>query len=251
MELESQITRAAEALADARSCLVLTGAGISLESGIPTFRGPGGLWEGFRAEELATPEAFARDPSRVWRWYRWRAAQYGDCLPNAGHDMIVKLEGRLSSFLLATQNVDGLHPRAGSEQLVELHGTITKMRCEVCGHLEPFPRPVAPNEDPVPLCDGCHGRMRPHILWFGEQYWPGVLERAMSAARDAEVVLVVGTSGQVWPPAMLALQAKREGAFLIDVNPDETEISVAADVHLPGPSGELLPRVWERLLSLG
>ncbi len=197
MELTSELTQAAEALAQAQSCLVLTGAGISLESGIPTFRGPGGLWEGFRAEELATPQAFAANPARVWRWYRWRAAQYGDCLPNPGHAVIAKLEERFSEYLLATQNVDGLHPRAGSERLVELHGTITKMRCEICGQLEPFPDPVNPQEDPIPVCSGCHGRMRPHILWFGEQYWPGVLERAMAAARGAQVVLVVGTSGQV------------------------------------------------------
>lgn len=251
MDPETPIDQAAQGLARASSCLVLTGAGISLDSGIPTFRGPGGLWEGFRAEELATPQAFALDPARVWRWYRWRAAQYGDCQPNPGHDVIVHLEGLFERFLLATQNVDGLHPRAGSEALVELHGTITKMRCEICGQLAPFPAPVATNEDPVPLCGGCHGRMRPHILWFGEQYWPGVLERAMAAARDAEVVLVVGTSGQVWPPAMLALQAQREGAFLIDVNPEVTEISRAADVHLSGPSGEVLPQVWERLVALG
>ncbi len=251
MDDQEALSRAAEALFRAERCLVLTGAGISLESGIPTFRGPGGLWEGFRAEELATPEAFAANPARVWRWYRWRAAQYGDCAPNGGHEVIAKLEDRFPDFLLATQNVDGLHPRAGSRRLVELHGTITQMRCEICGALEPFPDPVAPDEDPIPRCDGCHGRMRPHILWFGEQYWPGVLERAMGAARDAEVVLVVGTSGQVWPPAMLALQAKRLGAFLIDVNPDATEISAAADVHLRGPSGELLPLLWERLLALG
>ena len=250
MKSDTDMARAARAMAGARSCLVLTGAGISLESGIPTFRGPGGLWEGFRAEELATPRAFAIDPSRVWRWYRWRADQYGDCAPNPGHEVIAKLESRFPSFLLATQNVDGLHPRAGSERLVELHGTITKMRCEVCGDLQPFPEPVQGNGDPVPMCGACHGRMRPHILWFGEQYWPGVLERAMAAARDAEVALVVGTSGQVWPPAMLALQAKREGAFLIDVNPEVTEISAAADVHLSGPSGELLPALWEQLVAL-
>jgi NAD-dependent deacetylase len=248
MEHEDPLDRAADALAGASACLVLTGAGISLESGIPTFRGPGGLWEGFRAEELATPEAFAMDPARVWRWYRWRAAQYGDCLPNPGHETIARMEGAFDRFLLATQNVDGLHPRAGSTRMVELHGTITKMRCTSCSLLAPFPGPATEGEDPVPVCTACTGRMRPHILWFGEQYWPGVLEEAMGAARQAEVVLVAGTSGQVWPPAMLALEAARRGAFLIDVNPDTTDISQAADVHLSGPSGELLPRLWERAI---
>jgi NAD-dependent deacetylase len=228
---------------------VLTGAGISLESGIPTFRGAGRLWEGFRAEELATPEAFSLDPARVWRWYRWRAAQYGHCLPNPGHEVVAKMEGAFDRFLLATQNVDGLHPRAGSTRMVELHGTITRMRCTACALLAPFPQPVEDTEDPVPVCEDCTGRMRPHILWFGEQYWPGMLETAMGAAHDAEVVLVAGTSGQVWPPAMLALQAARLGAFLIDVNPDTTEISQVADVHLGGPSGELLPRLWERVVA--
>jgi len=240
------LERAAGALARADSCLVLTGAGISLESGIPTFRGPGGLWEGVRPEELATPEAFALDPARIWRWYRWRAAQYGECEPNPGHMTIAEMEHGFDRFLLATQNVDGLHRRAGSERLIELHGTITQMRCTGCADLRAFPEPVEASEDPVPLCDACGARMRPHILWFGERYWAGVLERAMAAARDADVVLVAGTSAQVWPPARLALEAQAYGAFLIDINPDTTELGRAADAHLAGPSGVLLPRLWER-----
>ncbi len=238
------LTQAAERLRAASRVLVITGAGISAESGIPVFRGAGGLWEGFRAEELATPEAFEADPARVWRWYRWRREQYAPCPPNAGHAVIAAMEAAYPEFLLATQNVDGLHRRAGNRRLVELHGTIAEMRCTRCERLAPFPD--APAEgDPVPRCAHCGAMMRPHILWFGETYWPGVLETATEAAERAEVALVVGTSAQVWPPVALALHAKRSGAFLVDVNPDATQLSRAADVHLAGPAGAILPDLWQ------
>ena len=243
------LERAAGALRTARRVLVITGAGTSAESGIPTFRGAGGLWEGHRAEELATPQAFARDPEKVWRWYRWRRERYGACEPNPGHRIIAALEARWGDrFLLVTQNVDGLHRRAGSTRLVELHGTIARQRCTACSALSPFPEgPVAEGASAVPACDSCGASTRPHILWFGETYWPGVLERAHEMGQQADVCLVVGTSAQVWPPTALALASKQAGAFLIDVNPDVTMLSREADVHLAGPSGELLPALWERL----
>ncbi len=237
---------AAQRLREASSVFVVTGAGVSAESGIPTFRGTGGLWEGFRFEELATPQAFASDPGRVWRWYRWRAEQYGDCEPNPGHGVIAQLEAALPDVFVATQNVDGLHRRAGNVNVVELHGSIADMRCVACGQLAPFPRGPVP-DNPVPTCAHCAASMRPHILWFGEMYWPGVLERAQAAARNADVCLVVGTSAQVWPPVALALSAQECGAFLIDVNPESTQLSRAADVHLVGPSGTVLPALWERV----
>lgn len=242
------MARSASALRDAGSVLVVTGAGISAESGIPTFRGAGGLWEGFRAEDLATPEAFVRDPAKVWSWYRWRAEQYGDCAPNDGHRAIAAMEQAFGPdhFLLATQNVDGLHRRAGNAALVELHGTISDMRCWTCAELAPFPaEPVAEAVDPVPRCASCGARMRPHILWFGETYWPGVLERAQNMAGQCDVVLVVGTSAQVWAPAALAIGAQRAGAFMIDVNPNTTSLSGAADAHLEGTAGVLLPALWK------
>ena len=238
---------AAERLRQAKSVFVVTGAGISAESGIPTFRGAGGLWEGFRFEELATPQAFAADPGRVWRWYRWRAEQYSGCPPNPGHEVIAQMEGAYDELLVATQNVDGLHRRAGNVNVVELHGSIADMRCVACDRLAPFPRGPVPDDDPVPRCAHCTASMRPHILWFGETYWPGVLEAAEAAGRQADVCLVVGTSAQVWPPVALALHARDCGAYLIDVNPEVTSLSREAHAHLVGPSGTVLPALWERV----
>ncbi|MCB9727958.1 MAG: NAD-dependent protein deacylase [Deltaproteobacteria bacterium] len=240
------LAEAAGAIRRAQRVLVLTGAGVSAESGIPTFRGQGGLWEGFRAEDLATPEAFQRDPARVWRWYRWRRAIYGGCEPNPAHAVIARMEPRFPEFLLATQNVDGLHRRAGSRRLIEIHGTIDVMRCSVCSERAPWPDDAVPDADPVPRCNHCGGAMRPHILWFGETYWPGVLEHCQRFAGEADVVLVAGTSATVWPPAALALHGKRSGAFLIDINPEPTPISEVADVHLRGSAGALLPALWDR-----
>ncbi|MGM0578787.1 MAG: SIR2 family NAD-dependent protein deacylase [Myxococcota bacterium] len=241
------LDRAADALREASSVLVITGAGVSAESGIPTFRGPGGLWEGFRPEELATPEAFRADPARVWRWYRWRRAKVHACDPNPGHGVIAAMDAFYPDFLLATQNVDGLHRRAGSRRLVELHGTIERMRCTECHRLEDLPGEADADAPPVPTCAACGASMRPHVLWFGETYWPGVMEDAQAAAERADATLVVGTSAQVWAPAALAMHARRSGAFLIDVNPNTTSLSETAQVHLAGPSGVLLPKLWERV----
>jgi NAD-dependent deacetylase len=236
---------AATALAAASRMLVITGAGISAESGIPTFRGAGGLWEGFRAEELATPEAFARDPALVWRWYRWRRTICNNASPNPAHLALVHMESRFDRFLLVTQNVDGLHRRAGSRQMLEIHGNIDQARCTTCQAILPLDQ--LPGDRPVPACPSCDGRMRPHILWFGETYWPGTLDQAANAAAAAQAAIVVGTSAQVWPPAQLALLAQRSGAVLIDVNPQPTELSEAADVFLQGKAGELLPALLAAL----
>ncbi|MEZ4269772.1 MAG: NAD-dependent protein deacylase [Myxococcota bacterium] len=241
----AEFAEAASVLREAQSVLVLTGAGVSSESGIPTFRGPGGLWEGFRAEELATVEAFQRDPERVWRWYRWRRAAYGACAPNPAHTTLALMESRYDEFLLATQNVDGLHRRAGSQRIVEIHGTIDVVRCSVCAARAPWPADGPDDSQPVPRCDSCGGMMRPHILWFGETYWPGVLEICRAAAEAADVVLVAGTSATVWPPAALAFHGQRAGATLIDINPERTPISEAADLHLTGSAGALLPTLWQ------
>lgn len=239
----------ARRLAAADRVLVLTGAGVSAESGIPTFRGAGGLWEGFRAEELATPEAFAADPHRVWRWYRWRRGICLQAAPNPAHRVMAEMDRFYEEFLLATQNVDGLHRRAGSRRLLELHGNIHQGRCTDCTRVHDLPGEPEPEDAPLPECADCGGLVRPHILWFGESYWPGVLERAMAAACAAEVVLVAGTSAMVWPPVAAALQAKESGAYLIDVNPAATELGVRADAHLAGPAGEVLPALWRATLA--
>lgn len=220
----------------ARRVLVVTGAGISAESGIPTFRGAGGLWEGHAAQDLATPQAFARDPELVWRWYRWRRGLCNEAQPNPGHRAITALEATHETLTL-TQNVDGLHARAGTTRLVELHGNIDTARCSSCGGLRPMDELVATG---VPACTDCAAPMRPHILWFGETYWGGTLDRGIGFAATAEVCLVVGTSGQVTAPAQVALHAQRCGAKLIEVNPARSQLTSSADVWLQGPSGEVL-----------
>ncbi len=238
------LSRAAEALTGASRLLVVTGAGISAESGVPTFRGAGGLWEGYRAEELATPQAFSRDPLQVWRWYRFRLGICRGAAPNAAHKAVVDMERHWKEdFLLTTQNVDGLHPRAGNQRLIELHGNIETARCTNCGHTEP----VSGDPSVLPHCSHCGALQRPHILWFGESYWPGIIEDSVAFAEKADVVLVIGTSGRVWPPIAIALRAQECGAALIDVNPDPSELSAHADAWLRGSATKWLPALWERM----
>jgi len=239
----SDAERAQRSLQEARFLFVVTGAGISAASGIPTFRGEGGLWKGFRAEELATPGAFAADPGRVWEWYRWRRKICQDAQPNAAHGAIVALEKRSDNFLLATQNVDGLHPRAGSRSLIELHGCIDRVRCVRCDRVGDLKEDPANPPGALPRCALCDSLLRPHILWFGESYWPGIMERASEAAVAADVCLVVGTSGMVWPPISLALASQESGALLIDVNPNASQISEQADIWLQAPADEVLPMI--------
>jgi NAD-dependent deacetylase len=219
---------------------VLTGAGISAESGIPTFRGAGGLWRQYRAEDLATPEAFARDPRLVWEWYDWRRCLISKAEPNAGHRALAELERRKRSFTLVTQNVDGLHDRAGSRSLLKLHGDIWWMRCTACGREEKDDR--APLAVLPPQC-GCGGLLRPGVVWFGEPLPAQTWREAEEAARNAEVLLVVGTAAVVYPAAGLAPLAKSAGARVIELNPEETPLSAHVDCSLRGRSGELLPQL--------
>ncbi len=225
-------------LAGARSVAVLTGAGISADSGVPTFRGPDGLWRNFRPEELATPEAFARDPKLVWEWYDWRRGKVAACRPNLAHDALVRLENRVPRFALLTQNVDGLHREAGSRNLIELHGNIWKVRCTKCHE-------VSDNRDvPIPIpphCEACGGLLRPHIVWFGESLDPDDVTAAFDAAESCDVFLVAGTSGIVQPAASFVSVAKRAGAFVIEANLDPTPNTGIVDVHLSGRAAEVLP----------
>ncbi len=246
----SVLERAALALSGARTVLIVTGAGVSAESGIPTFRGAGGLWEGFRAEELATPGAFADNPERVWRWYRWRRRICLQSEPNPAHLSIAEMEPAFDAFQVATQNVDGLHRQAGSRNIVELHGCIHRSRCTGCGEVRDLPDEIDADDAPLPACRRCGKMLRPHIVWFGETYQPGVLESAQAAAEAADFVLVAGTSASVWPPIAVALHGQRTGAYLVDVNPDTTSLSDRADAHLTGAAGAILPALWERARSL-
>jgi len=229
-----------EWLKQARSVAVLTGAGVSAESGVPTFRGNNGLWKQYRAEDLATPGAFARDPKLVWEWYDWRRSLIAQAKPNAGHQALVELERRVSSFTLITQNVDGLHELAGSRNVLEVHGSIWRMRCTSCAREQMDRRTPLP-EIP-PKCE-CGGLLRPGVVWFGEALPPRIWHDAEAVARSAEVFLLVGTSAIVYPAAGLAQIAKASGARVVEINIVETVISSEIDEFLQGPSGELLPQL--------
>jgi len=225
------LTQARERIEKAGRIAVLTGAGISAPSGIPTFRDPGGLWENFRIEDYATPEGFARNPEEVWRWYAWRYRKIREAEPNEAHRLLAELERKKGDgFLLVTQNIDGLHQRAGSERVIELHGSIHRARCTACDYRAELPPPEA-LEIP-PRCPRCGALLRPDVVWFGELLPPGAFEAAVAAFRAADVALVVGTSAVVEPAASLGRLAKHAGAYLIEVNPEETPLSPLADLSL-------------------
>ncbi|MEW6544791.1 MAG: NAD-dependent deacylase [Nitrospirota bacterium] len=229
-------------LGRAKAVTVLTGAGISADSGVPTFRGQDGLWRNFRAEDLATPEAFARDPKLVWEWYNWRRELIATKRPNPAHYALVELERRIERFWLITQNVDGLHPAAGSRKLTEIHGNIWKVRCTAC-------RLVAENRDvPIaipPPCPSCRGLLRPHIVWFGEALSEPDLDRSMEAVASCEVLLIIGTSGLVNPAASFVGIAKAAGAFVAELNLDPTPNSTVVDVSVQGRASEVVPQLLE------
>lgn len=238
-----ELKRCAERLREATRVLVLTGAGISAESGVPTFRGTDGLWRSFRPEDLATPEAFARDPKLVWEWYEWRRGRVAPLRPNAAHAAVAALEDRTPTFLLATQNVDGLHAIAGSESIVELHGSLWRVRCTgSCGWTSEDRR--VPLPDLPPRCE-CGALLRPDVVWFGEALPETLLAQALSAAQQAEVVLVVGTSSLVYPAAMLPEVGRRHGAFVVEVNPEATPLTPLADGSLRGRAAEVVPALVE------
>ncbi len=222
----------------ARSLAILTGAVISADSGVPTFRGADGLWRNFRAEDLATPEAFERDPRLVWEWYNWRRELIATKRPNPAHDAVAELERRCDDFWLITQNVDGLHRAAGSQKLSEIHGNIWMTRCTECGMVEE-------NHDiPItilPTCRRCHKLLRPHIVWFGEALSADDLRRCAEALQSCEVLLVIGTSGVVYPAAGFASAAKEAGAFVAELNLDSTPQSDLVDLSLQGRAKDLVP----------
>jgi len=221
--------------------VVLTGAGISAESGVPTFRGAGGFWKQFRAEDLATPQAFHRDPKLVWEWYDWRRQMLKDVKPNAGHAFIARWQMRQPEVVLITQNVDGLHDRAGSRNILKLHGDIWMVRCTVCGR--ETRNEQAPFDEIPPSCPDCAGLLRPGIVWFGESLPTGIWERAQDAVDDSDLLLVVGTSAVVYPAAGLVPSARAHGARVIEVNLEETPVSRTVDLSLLGKAGEILPEL--------
>jgi NAD-dependent deacetylase len=232
-------------ISDARSVTVLTGAGVSAESGIPTFReAQTGLWAQYDPRELATPQAFVRNPRLVWEWYAWRRSLIEKAQPNLAHYALVDLEQGLPTFLLVTQNIDGLHWRAGSRDMVEMHGNIARTKCFDEGHRVDW---WSDNGDVPPRCPRCGGFLRPDVVWFGEGIPDHALRLALDATSQCDVFVCIGTSAVVQPAAQLPLVAKRHGARIIEINPTQTALSVIADWSLQGRAGELLPGIVRRM----
>jgi NAD-dependent deacetylase len=245
-DLQADLARAVELLRPARRVTVLTGAGISAESGLATFRGAGGLWEGHRVEDVATPGAFQRDPELVWRFYNARRANLRTAQPNPGHCALAALEGRLESdgFTLVTQNVDGLHRAAGSHRVCEIHGSLRRVRCTGCAVVEDCG--TEPLDD-LPRCPSCGNLLRPDVVWFEEPLPEALWTEAARAAAGCECFLVVGTSAIVYPAAELIPLARYGKAKVIEINLTRTPASQYADVTLCGPAGEVLPGLLQRL----
>lgn len=219
----------------------LTGAGVSQESGLRTFRdAQTGLWSQYKPEELASPQAFARDPKLIWDWYAWRREAVKGVRPNPGHYALVEIENLIPEFTLITQNVDGLHRMAGNQNVLELHGNIQRVRCSECGTVA---REWDDDLDSVPQCESCGGLLRPDVVWFGESLPRDQLEAAVEVARACDVFFSIGTSGVVQPAASLAHAARNRGAVVVEINAERTPLTSKADFFLQGKSGEILPEL--------
>lgn len=223
--------------------VALTGAGVSQESGLRTFRdAQTGLWSQYKPEELASPQAFARDPKLIWDWYAWRREAVKGVRPNPGHYALVEMEKRVPQFTLITQNVDGLHRMAGNQNMLELHGNIQRVRCAVCCTVA---ETWEDDPDSVPRCKECGGLLRPDVVWFGESLPRDQLEAAVEAARSSEVFFSIGTSGVVQPAASLAFAARNRGAVVVEINAEPTPLTSKANFAFHGKSGEILPQLVE------
>jgi NAD-dependent deacetylase len=251
--VSDDVARAHALLRDAGSIVILTGAGVSAESGVPTFRGAGGLWKEFRPEDLATPEAFARDPRLVWEWYAWRRGLVAECQPNPAHVAMARCALRRHNVAIVTQNVDGLHTRAAREASgasdptaampLEVHGSLQRDRCSVC---EARSEPVSVDATvatTLPRCVLCSGLLRPDVVWFGEMLDEDILAAADAAASSADVCLVVGTSALVHPAASLPLRTRANGGVVIEVNPEKTPLTRVAAVSIRAGAAETVPQL--------
>jgi NAD-dependent deacetylase len=248
MNSEDSINEIAQRLRSASRVTVLTGAGISAASGVPTFRGDEGLWRSYSPQDLATPQAFHRNPKLVWEWYNWRRELISRCRPNPGHQVLALWSKRCASFNLITQNVDGLHESAGTQNVIRFHGSIWEVLCwESCqsspkrwvDRTVPFPQIPPP-------CPYCGGLIRPGVVWFGESIDPDDLQQSLDAL-DCEVFMTVGTAAQVYPAAGLTEQARRRGAFTVEINLDATPASGVVDLSIQGPAEIILQEIENRL----
>jgi NAD-dependent deacetylase len=232
--LKSVLTRAERVVA-------FTGAGISAESGVPTFRGADGIWKKMRPEELASMNGFMKNPALVWEWYAHRKQIIGNVQPNAGHAALARMEKVFPHVAVITQNIDNLHRRAGSSNVMELHGNIERNYCMQCGRT--YAGLDVPLKDGVPTCTRCAGLIRPDVVWFGEMLPEEEWENSVRATASADLFLSIGTSAVVYPAASLPLMAKQQGAFLVEVNPEPTPLTERADEYLRGPAGMVIPEL--------
>jgi NAD-dependent deacetylase len=245
---EQGIAQAAEILRSAQRVVAFTGAGVSAESGVPTFRGAGGLWEGHPVEELASPHGFYADPVKVWRFYEERRRNLAHVRPNPAHRVLARWHDHFPRYTIVTQNVDGLHQDAGARGVLELHGSIWHVRCLGCGRdreERTVPLPQVP-----PLCSECGAMERPAVVWYGEFLPEMVMAASFAAIERCEVLVVVGTSAVVYPAAGFVQVAATAGAKVIEVNPEASRMAHLADVALRGPAGELLPLLDARLVEV-
>ncbi len=238
------IEKASKIILKSKYLVVLTGSGISAESGIPTFRGKNGLWKRYRPEQLATPEGFAVNPRLVWEWYNWRINLVLSAKPNAGHIALSELESMGIVKSIITQNVDDLHERAGSKRIIKLHGNILEARCTRCDYKEDIREPY---EDLPPRCPICNSLLRPNVVWFNEPIPLDVLNRAYEEIEKSDCLLVVGTSGVVMPAGSFPSIVKRNGGKVIEINVDETHISWIADISIREKAGKVLPLILENV----
>ena len=240
MDTEKKIETAARWIKEAARVIALTGAGVSAESGVPTFRGADGLWKKYRVTDLATPEAFHRNPKLVWEFYNWRRELIAGVSPNPAHYALAELEKKKPGFVLITQNVDGLHRMAGSVNVLEVHGSIWKLRCTSCSYQEEDKKVPLPE---LPRCPECKALLRPGVVWFGEALDHDILDQAFKASGNCDLMLVIGTSAVVHPAASLPMEARARGARIIEVNPEETPQSAMADIAIRGKAGIVLPEI--------
>ncbi len=233
------LQHAADLIRNAEYLVALTGAGISKESKVPTFRGKDGLWKQYNAMDLATPHAFQRNPQLVWEWYTWRQGLIAKCTPNPAHHTLAAWEnnGRLKTLI--TQNVDGLHRLAGSTNVLEVHGDLWALKCTTCSYRSRLIQPA----QGIPSCPKCNANLRPDVVWFGESLPPKIMDQVFTELQNADMIIVIGTSAMVQPAASFPLLVKQHGGHILEVNIEKTPLTPSVDVHLTGKAGELLPQL--------